>query len=90
MDPMIKKGIIQKYDCMESLINLAVNKMIIMPEMEKIQKSVDHEKYKKSFITTEQGTINGMLKAPSKELNDLDINLNITFSEPSSNHNLSE
>jgi hypothetical protein len=74
---------------MESLINLAVNKMIIMPEMEKI-KSLDHEKFKRSFITTEQGTINGMLKAPSKELNDLEINLNLTFSEPSSNHNLSE
>lgn len=31
-----------------------------------------------------------MIKAPSKELSDLDIDLNITFSEPSSNHNLSE
>lgn len=38
---------------MESLINLAVNKMIIMPEMEKVQKTLDHEKYKRSFITTE-------------------------------------
>ncbi len=75
---------------MESLINLAVNKLIIMPEMEKIQKTLDHEKYKRSFITTEQGTINGMLKAPSKELKDLEINLNLTFSEPSSNHTLSE
>ena len=52
MDPMIEKGIVQKYDCMESLINLAVNKMIIMPEMEKI-KTLDHEKFKRSFITTE-------------------------------------
>lgn len=75
---------------MESLINLAVNKLIIMPEMEKIQKTLDHEKYKRSIITTEQGTINGMLKAPSKELKDLEINLNLTFSEPSSNHTLSE